>query len=319
MLPQLKAFKYIALRFKPLVLGLMSCVLCVLVSTIPLNTWGKSTAQMARSRLLTESAVPLTAQAGSPSNREQQDRPVLVTEVVIQGASGQIQQIAYQAATTKPKQITTRTQLQRDINAIFKTGWFSHVKVVPQDTPKGVRVTFVVQVNPVLRQVKIVLSQGNQPILPVAVVDDSFRSQYGNILNLQTLQAGIHQLNQWYQTNGYVLAQVLGKPKVSKDGIVTLQIAEGVIDSIQVQFVSEDKPIDVGESIVSKTPTSIIFQAIESKPGMTFNYFQIEQDVKRVFGLGTLQANCTSAQSLFRKRHNHKPNSSFVWSIAECP
>jgi CHAT domain-containing protein len=269
-------------------------MLCLLLSEPFLIALGQPRVRVVPSDL-EDSKVQILAQtATSPADGKPEPR-VLVAEVVVQGASGKLQEIAYQAIVTKSGQATTRSQLQKDINAIFKTGWFSNVKAVPEDTPKGVRVTFIVQPNPVLRQAKIVSVSGNKPVLPVTVVDESFRSQYGNILNLQTFQAGIDKLTQRYQAKGYVLAKVLKDLKISEDGIVTLKIAEGVInpviESVRVQFVnSENKPTNVQEQLVGdKTLASVILPAVRSKPGMVFNRAQLEQDRRRVLSLGILK------------------------------
>ena len=274
MLPQLKVFKLVNHKFRRILLGLISCVLCLLLSEPSLKTLGQP-------------ATRMPPQSTSSTGRKLSDQRVLVAEVVVQGASGKLQEVVYQTVATKPGQVTTRSQLQKDINAVFKTGWFSNVKAVPEDTSKGVRVTFVVQTNPVLRQVKIAPSE---TVLPETVVKDSFRSQYDSILNLQTLQTGIRQLNQWYQNNGYALAKVLENPEISKDGTVRLQVAEGMIESVRVQFVNlENKSTDTqGKPIVGKTPIPVILRATELKPGMIFNRSQFDKDLKRVFSLGTL-------------------------------
>ena len=97
----------------------------------------------------------------------------------------------------------------------------------------GVRVTFVVQLNPVLKSVQI---EGKK-VLPDQVIQDAFSDQYGDVLNLVQLQEGIKKVNKWYQDNGYVLAQVVDAPKVSPDGIVTLDVAEGVVENIRCSLV----------------------------------------------------------------------------------
>ncbi|MBD2019125.1 tetratricopeptide repeat protein, partial [Leptolyngbya sp. FACHB-36] len=275
MLSPLKPFKLIR-RVKLFFLSFITCFLCLLLSE-PLRIWGQ--------------IVPEIAQAVSPSDRDLSEKRVLVSEVVVQGVTGKLQDIVYQAAATKPGRVTTRSQLQTDINAIFKTGWFSNVKAVPEDTLKGVRVTFEVQLNPVLRRMNIVPIPESKSVLPTAVVNDIFRSQYGTVLNLQTLQAGIRKLNQWYQNNGYVLAKVVGQPRISMDGTVTLQIAEGIIESLRVQFVnSQNKLVSAnGQPLVGKTPASVILQAIESKPGMVFNQVQIQKGLKQILGLSSVK------------------------------
>jgi outer membrane protein insertion porin family len=212
---------------------------------------------------------------------------VLVAEVAVSGAEGDLQNVVYEAIRTQPGRTTTRSQLQEDINSIFATGFFSDVRAVPEDTPLGVRVTFEVSPNPVLQSVQV---QGNQ-VLPQDVVDEIFAEQYGSILNLRDFQFGIEELNQWYQDNGYVLAQVIDAPQVAPDGTVTLVVAEGEIEDIQVRFLGEDGETEDedGEPIEGKTREFIITREFESQPGDVFNQTAIQSDLQRVFGLGIFE------------------------------
>jgi outer membrane protein insertion porin family len=211
----------------------------------------------------------------------------LVSEVAVSGVEGDLQTVVYDAIQTQAGRTTTRSQLQQDINAIFATGYFSNVRAVPEDTPLGVRVTFVVDPNPVLQGVRI---QGNQ-VLPQSVVDQAFASQYGQILNLREFQTGIETINKWYQDNGYVLAQVVGSPQVASDGTVTLEVAEGVIEEIQVRFLNKDGQAtdEEGNPIRGRTRDFIITREFESQPGDVFNRNQIQQDLQRAFALGIFE------------------------------
>lgn len=205
---------------------------------------------------------------------------VLVAEVVVSGAEGELQDEVYRAIQTQPGRTTTRSQLQEDINAVFATGFFSNVRAQPEDTPLGVRVTFFVEPNPVVRSIQL---EGNQ-VLTQAEVDKIFSPQYGQILNFRSLQAGIKQLNQAYQARGYVLGQVVGAPKVDPSGTVILQVAEGVIEDVRVRFLNkEDQPID------GKTREFIVTREITLKPGVVFNRNEVQKDLQRVYGLGIFE------------------------------
>lgn len=182
----------------------------------------------------------------STSTNTKQEQ-VLVSEVVIRGVEGELQKEISKIIQVQAAKNTTRFQLQQDINAIFATDYLKNVQVIPEDTPVGVRVTFVVEPNPVLRKVKV---KGSS-VLSQKVINQSFSQQYGKILNLQEFQAGVKRLNQWYQDNGYVLAQAIDSPNITSDGTVTLEVAEGVVEDIQVQFVNEEgEEKDDGESRV---------------------------------------------------------------------
>ncbi|NES25656.1 MAG: hypothetical protein F6K41_43865, partial [Symploca sp. SIO3E6] len=97
---------------------------------------------------------------------------VLVAEVLVDGAPPELESEIYRVIQTQPGRPTTRSQLQEDVNAVFATGFFSNVDVEPIDTPLGVRITFLVTPNPVLREVAVdTLPTEGERILPQEVVD----------------------------------------------------------------------------------------------------------------------------------------------------
>ncbi|MEH2375312.1 BamA/TamA family outer membrane protein [Nostoc sp.] len=228
---------------------------------------------------------------------EANDPRVLVSEVVVKSQAGQLspelEDQVYKVIRTQPGRTTTRSQLQEDINAIFGTGFFSNVQAAPEDTPLGVRVSFVVQPNPVLTKVQVQANPGTgvASVLPLNTVDEVFRQQYGKILNLRDLQEGIKQLNKRYQDQGYVLANVIGAPQVSENGIVTLQIAEGVVENIRVRFRNKDgqETDEKGQPIRGRTQNYIITRELELKPGQVFNRNTVQKDLQRVYGLGLFE------------------------------
>lgn len=228
---------------------------------------------------------------------EANDPRVLVSEVVVRAQAGQLppglEDQVYRVIRTQPGRTTTRSQLQEDINAIFGTGFFSNVQAAPEDTPLGVRVSFVVQPNPVLSKVEVQANPGTgvASVLPANTVDEVFREQYGKILNLRDLQEGIKELNKRYQDQGYVLANVIGAPQVSENGVVTLQIAEGVVENIRVRFRNKDgqETDEKGQPIRGRTQDYIITRELELKPGQVFNRNTVQKDLQRVYGLGLFE------------------------------
>jgi outer membrane protein insertion porin family len=240
-------------------------------------------------------------QPSQPGSEQAEPEPrVLIAEVAVVGVEEQpeLETIVYDAIQTRPGRTTTRSQLQEDINSIFATGFFSNVRAVPEDTPLGVRVTFEVDPNPVLQQVQIsgsalqeqgeTLNFEGEQLTVQQIANEIFEPQYGQTLNLREFQVGIERLNEVYQENGYVLAQVIDAPQVSPDGTVTLDVTEGVIEDIQVRFLDDDgQPVDEeGNPIEGRTRDFIITREFESEPGDVFNQQQIQQDLERVFALG---------------------------------
>jgi outer membrane protein insertion porin family len=223
---------------------------------------------------------PPTAPTSEDATPQAPERQVLISEVLVEGAQGELADKVYEAISTRPGQPTTRSQLQVDINAIFATGYFSAVRAEPSDTPLGVRVTFVVQANPVLKSVQ---AAGNQ-ILTQEKLTEIFQPQFGKTLNLRDLQSGIKEVNKYYQDKGYVLGQVVGSPQVDPDGTVTLQVAEGVIENIDVRYKSKD-----GEPAKGRTRKFIVLREMRTKPGVALNKDKLQQDLRRIFDLGLFE------------------------------
>ncbi|GBE91782.1 BamA/TamA family outer membrane protein [Nostoc cycadae] len=245
-----------------------------------------------------EPAFPTSPGNTQPNGATETAEPrVLVSEVVVRPQTGQLtpelEEKVYQVIRTQPGRTTTRTQLQEDINSIFGTGFFSNVQALPEDTPLGVRVSFVVQPNPVLTKVQVEANPGTgvASVLPASTADEVFKDQYGKILNLRDLQEGIKTLTKRYQDQGYVLANVIGAPQVAENGVVTLQVAEGVVENIKVRFRNKEgqETDDQGRPIRGRTQEYIIKREVELKPGQVFNRNTVQKDLQRVYGLGLFE------------------------------
>ena len=224
----------------------------------------------------------------TPSSETPAPEPrVLVAEVFISGIEGELKDLVYREISTKPGRTTTRTQLQEDVNSIYATGFFRNVRVTPEDTPLGVRITFAVVANPILKEVVVnTIPEGeDKQVLPQEVIDNIFSKRYGTILNIQELQEDIKELNTWYKDNGYDLAQVVGVPELSDDGTVTLVVAEGVIEDIKVRYFDDEEQ----EETKGRTREFIITREVELKPGDIFNRNTAQKDLQRVFGLGIFE------------------------------
>ena len=225
----------------------------------------------------------------SPAPSSAPEPQVLVGEVAIKTPEGQpplsleLEQKVYAAIATKPGRTVTRTQLQSDINAIFATGFFANVQAEPEDTDIGVRVNFFVLPNPVL---KSITTEGTQ-VLDKAVVDRIFGSQIGKITNLKDVQAGVKELEKYYQDKGYVLAQIVDI-KASPEGNINLLVSEGVIEGIKVAFINDEGKTVAkdGKPVTGTTRDFIITRELTVKEGEIFNKNAIQSDLQKVFALG---------------------------------
>ena len=218
------------------------------------------------------------------------EKKVLIAEVVIQGLEGhsereRLELAAYAAMATTPGTRVTRSELQNDLSAIYASGWFSDVRIQPVDGPLGVRVVVTVVANPVLKSVSVDLGKAK---LPPKVITDTFAPDYGKTLNLNTLQLRMQELQKWYADQGYSLARVTGPTRVSPNGDVQLQVREGTVADVEVQFINKEGSTtnDKGQPIKGKTKPYVVTREISLKAGAVFNRRTLESDIKRLYDTG---------------------------------
>jgi outer membrane protein insertion porin family len=251
-------------------------------------------------------ATPTNPAPGAPAARD--DRPgkpalgpapapsasaeprVLISEVVIEGLADhpereRLELAAYAAMAVTPGNAITRSELETDLQAIYATGWFSDVRIQPQDGPLGVRLVVSVVPNPVLT--KVSLDPANAKV-PETVVQDTFAGDYGKTLNLVTLQGRMQELQKWYADQGFSLARVTGPSRVGPDGDVQLLVRQGTVKGVEVQFLNKEGSAtnDKGQPIKGKTKEWVITREISIKTGEVFNRRNLEDDLKRLYGTG---------------------------------
>jgi len=233
-----------------------------------------------------------TAPADSIAPPAKPEPKVLISEVVVKGIEGHPEQdrleiAVYDAMATRPGTLSTRSDLQNDLSAIYATGWFSDVRIQPVDGPLGVQLVVTVVPNPVLTQVELE-GVGAKTKIPPTLLPDTFAADYGKTLNLNTLQARIGELQKWYADQGYSLARVSGPTRVSPEGVVQLQVREGTVAGVEVQFLNKEgeSTNDKGQPIRGKTKPWVVTREVSIKPGDTFNRRQLEEDIKRLYGTG---------------------------------
>jgi len=203
------------------------------------------------------------------------DLAVLATDLQVTGVTEELQQIVLKTIRTRPGSSTTQSQLNNDVAAILNTGFFADARVTSSKQRDGVNVVF--QVQPVV--VRSLQLSGNQVLTPT-VANNFFKSQIGQPVSLTTLRQGVEQLSKWYKDNGYVLAQVVAA-QPNRDGVVTIDVAEGVIGDINVRFLDKE-----GKPTQGRTKQDFINQELKLKPGQVFRIDVAQQDLQHLYQLG---------------------------------
>lgn len=247
---------------------------------IPTNT--QPTAQPSQVPTL---APRPTAQAPAPVPRSAPLPPnlvVIATDVQILGADTELQQLVRSSIRTQLGGQVSRAQLQADVAAILETGLFSNASVSSQTNPNGLSVTFRVQPI-VVRSIRLV----NARALTSEIANSYFKTQIGAIVSPTAINQSIRQINQWYAANQYNLARVVAVTP-SREGVLTLEVAEGVVSGIQIRFTDENgnPTTDKGEPIRGRTREDFLRRQIQLKPGQVFKEDLARQDLQRIFQTG---------------------------------
>lgn len=220
-------------------------------------------------------------------NNKNIEESVLISEIIIEGWENhpegrKLELAAYDSMSIKPGSIVDNQILNNDLNAIYASGWFSGVKINSQDGPLGVRLIVSVVPNPILNKVE--LKQTNS-VISNDYIDNIFNNFYGTTLNLKELQNKIEIIKKRYESEGYSLARIAGPDRISDNGIVILNVIEGIISDVKLRFPGAD-----GESIIDgkprkgKTKEWVIKRELKTQPGTIFNRKILEADIGRLYG-----------------------------------
>lgn len=218
----------------------------------------------------------------TPTRPAPPDLVLIATDVQIVGASPELQQIIRSTIRTQPGGNVSTPQLQSDIAAILGTGLFSTANFTTRTNPNGLSVTFQVQPTTV-RTLNLVNAQALTP----AIANQFFQSQFGAPVSPTAINESIRQINAWYRQNGFSLARVIGVVP-SREGVLTLEVAEGAIGNIQIRFLDEQgRPVnDKGEPIQGRTRESFLRNQIQLKPGQIFQESAAREDLQRILQTG---------------------------------
>jgi len=210
---------------------------------------------------------------------EGQER-ILISEIDVAGADGDLRAAVLAALTTRPNFAYTVKEVQDDVQRVFDTGFFSSCRPRAEDTRDGVRLTIEVTPNPELRGV---VARGTAR-LPQAVVEDAFLGMRGRTLNFNNLTAAVSKLNSWYEQHG-VLGQVIDVEMGAND-IAEIRAAEATVNRISLRFL-DPKSGEVRED--GRTRPDIIMRQLTTRPGQVYNLQQAKQDIEAVYSMGLFE------------------------------
>lgn len=191
----------------------------------------------------------------------------VIMNVGLEGNSEVAAEHIMSVVTTKAGEHVDEEKLRKDAEAIFELGFFSATDYRVSDVEGGVKVTFLVQENPKVGEIRFV---GNTVYSSEELSKIVF-TQPGMIFNRTFFRNDLQRIKEKYQVDGYVMANVRD---VKIDGdIITVEILEPKVSEIVIQ----------GNRI---TKTKIIERYIRVKVGEKFNSNELRLTLNRLQGLG---------------------------------
>ena len=221
------------------------------------------------------------------NNINKEKKKVLISEIIIQGLEDhpdkeRLEVVAYDAMLIRPGSKVTSEEVRLDLDRIYATGWFSGARIESLQGPLGIQLLIKVEPNPILNKIKILPVDKK---LSNTKLNEIFKNDYGNTLNLNTLRIRIKEIKDWYNSNGYSLARISGPSRITNDGIVQLNIQEGYIAGIEISFIDKDGNTEdkKGRKIKGKTRKWVIKRELNTNIGDVFNRSILEKDIKRLY------------------------------------
>ncbi|MBW4611205.1 MAG: BamA/TamA family outer membrane protein [Hassallia sp. WJT32-NPBG1] len=226
---------------------------------------------------------PLSPSPTPPVNEK--DLVVTATDVQVVGATPELQQIINSIIKTKIGGETSQNQIQKDVAAILDTGLFTDARVNTTINPGGLSVVYRVQPL-IVRSLQL----SGAKTLTYQVVLPLFQPQIGKAISPQALKQTVEQINKWYAGKGYNLARVVSI-KPSSEGILSLNVAEGLVSNVKFRFVNDEgNTVDgKGKAVTGRTKEDFLRQQLKLKPGQIFQDNLVKQDLQQLYKLGLFE------------------------------
>lgn len=157
--------------------------------------------------------------------------------------------------------------LQTDLRTIYETGYFTEkMKAIPSRNDDGsVTVKIVVEENIPVKDFTI---EGNS-VISVEDILATLNDMKGKPQNIAKLNQAIAQIQELYNSKGYILARI-DSVTDDPDGTINISIKEGIIDKIMIE----------GNE---KTKDYIVARNILTEPGMIYNENLVKEDLVRLY------------------------------------
>lgn len=191
-----------------------------------------------------------------------------ITSVDFEGIPEEVKAKLAPLIQSKPGSTVTVEGIRNDVASLGSIGVFSQIRPVFFSVPEGVKLTYQLVSNPVVKNVEF---SGNT-VFTSDYLKSIMQIPKDSVLNFVLVNQKLREIEDLYLKQGYMLVSI-PNVQVSADGTLHIDISEGIVEDIVI----------VGNE---KTKNYVITRELKLKKGKPFNKFLASRSMERLYNLG---------------------------------
>ena len=191
-----------------------------------------------------------------------------ITSVDFEGIPEEVKAKLAPLIQGKPGSTVTVEGIRNDVASLGSIGVFSQIRPVFVSVPEGVKLTYQLVSNPVVKNVEF---SGNT-VFTSDYLKSIMQIPKDSVLNFVLVNQKLREIEDLYLKQGYMLVSI-PNVQVSADGTLHIDISEGIVEDIVI----------VGNE---KTKNYVITRELKLKKGKPFNKFLASRSMERLYNLG---------------------------------
>lgn len=191
-----------------------------------------------------------------------------ITSVDFEGIPEEVKAKLAPLIQSKPGSTVTVEGIRNDVASLGSIGVFSQIRPVFVSVPEGVKLTYQLVSNPVVKNVEF---SGNT-VFTSDYLKSIMQIPKDSVLNFVLVNQKLRENEDLYLKQGYMLVSI-PNVQVSADGTLHIDISEGIVEDIVI----------VGNE---KTKNYVITRELKLKKGKPFNKFLASRSMERLYNLG---------------------------------
>lgn len=191
-----------------------------------------------------------------------------ITSVDFEGIPEEVKAKLASLIQSKPGSTVTVEGIRNDVASLGSIGVFSQIRPVFVSVPEGVKLTYQLVSNPVVKNVEF---SGNT-VFTSDYLKSIMQIPKDSVLNFVLVNQKLREIEDLYLKQGYMLVSI-PNVQVSADGTLHIDISEGIVEDIVI----------VGNE---KTKNYVITRELKLKKGKPFNKFLASRSMERLYNLG---------------------------------